>query len=226
MKKSSNTVAIGEYATFVEPTSLKDFGVRQSSQVLLGKKLAKWFINTYPDFPVGFQKGDDALKKELYEGYMTTYASTDSGRVREYGYIEVNGSKHFVEITPDMTTKPKAVEKIGVHYAMSLTGQAFGALEDKERKAVIEKFRKGFSKYASNCFGKLCGNITEVQNEGVKKSRAPTEDFIIRIEKALHEFDKSVGVALERGDTTAHKDAHKQATKAYIAKYKEVAKLK
>ena len=226
MKKSSNAVAVAEFATFYEPTSLKDFGVRQSSQVLLGKQLAKWFINTYPDFPVGFQKGDDALKKELYEGYQTTYATTDGGRTREYGYIEVNGAKHFVEITPDMTTKPKAVEKIGVHYAMSLTGQAYGAIEDKERKEVIGKYRTGFSKFASNSFGKLVSNINEVQNEGKKTSRAPTEDFIVRITKALGEFDKSVKVALERGDTTAHTEAHKQATKAYIAKYKEVAKLK
>ena len=149
-----------------EPTSLKDFGVRQSSQVLLGKSLAKWFINTYPDFPVGFQKGDDALKKELYEGYQTTYATTDGGRTKEYGYIEVNGAKHFVEITPDMTTKPKAVEKIGVHYAMSLTGQAYGAIEDKERKEVIGKYRTGFSKFASNSFGKLVSNINEVQKIG------------------------------------------------------------
>ena len=224
MKKSSIAVAVS--GQFVQPTSLKDFAVRQSSQVLLGKDLAKWFINTYPDFPVGFQKGDDALKKELYEGYQTTFATTDGGRTREYGYVEVNGSKHFVEITPDMKVKPKAVEKIGVHYAMRLTGQAFGALEDKERKAVIGGFRTGFSKYASNCFNKLVSNINEVQNEGKPRERKATEDFIIRIAKALHDFDKSVGVAHERGDTTAHKDAHKQATKAYIDTYKAVAKLK
>jgi hypothetical protein len=224
MKKSSIAVAVS--GQFNEPTSLKDFAVRQSSQVLLGRDLAKWFINTYPDFPKGFEKGDDALKKELYEGYQTTYASTDGGRVKEFGYVEVNGSKHFVEVTPDMVTKPKAIEKIGVHYAMSLTGQAFGALEDKEKKEVIGKIRKGFSKYASNCFGKLLSNINEVQNEGKKRERKPTQDFIKRVEHALSELDKSVKVALERGDTTAHTDAHKQATKAYIAKYKEVAKLK
>ena len=224
MKQSSKQNVVN--SQFVEPTSLKDFAVRQSSQVLLGKDLARWFINTYPDFPKGFEKGDDALKKELYEGYQTTFANTDNGRVKEYGYVEVNGSKHFVAITPDMTTKPKAVEKIGVHYAMSLTGQAFGALEDKERKAVIGDIRTNFSKYASNCFKKLVGNINEVQNEGKKKERKPTEDFIKRVQHALEALDKSVGVALERGDTTAHKDAHKQATKAYLAKYKEVAKLK
>jgi len=226
MKKLSNAVAVSTYATFNEPTSLKDFAVRQSSQVLLGRDLAKWFINTYPDFPKGFEKGDDALKKELYEGYQTTFANTDGGRTKEFGYVEVNGSKHFVEITPDMVSKPKAVEKIGVHYAMSLTGQAFGALEDKEKKEVIGKYRTNFSKYASNCYKKLVGNINEVLNEGKPRERKATEDFIIRIEKALHDFDKSVGVALERGDTTAHKEAHKLATKAYIAKYKEVAKLK
>jgi hypothetical protein len=104
-KSSSGSVA--QFATFYEPTSLKDFAVRQSSQVLLGKDLAKWFINTYPDFPKGFEKGDDALKKELYEGYQVTYSSTDGGRVKEYGYVEVNGSKHFVEVTPDMVAKPK-----------------------------------------------------------------------------------------------------------------------
>jgi hypothetical protein len=224
--KQSSKVAVATYATFYEPTSLKDFAVRQSSQVLLGKDLAKWFIHTYPDFPKGFEKGDDALKKELYEGYQVTYANTDGGRVKEFGYVEVNGSKHFVEVTPDMVTKPKAVEKIGVHYAMSLTGQAFGALEDKEKKEVIGKIRKGFSKYASNCFGKLLSNINEVQNEGKKRERKPTQDFIKRVEHALSELDKSVKVALERGDTTAHTEAHKQATKAYIAKYKEVAKLK
>jgi hypothetical protein len=224
MKKSSIAVAVS--GQFNEPTSLKDFAVRQSSQVLLGRDLAKWFINTYPDFPKGFEKGDDALKKELYEGYQTTYASTDGGRVKEFGYVEVNGSKHFVEVTPDMVTKPKAVEKIGVHYAMSLTGQAFGALEDKEKKEVIGKVRKGFSKYASNCFSKLLSNINEVQNEGKTRERKATEDFIKRVEVALGKFDKSVGVALERGDTTAHKDAHKQATKAYLNKYKEIAKLK
>jgi hypothetical protein len=223
-KTSSGSVA--QFATVNEPTSLKDFAVRQSSQVLLGRDLAKWFIHTYPDFPKGFEKGDDALKKELYEGYQVTYSSTDGGRVKEYGYVEVNGSKHFVEVTPDMVAKPKAIEKIGVHYAMSLTGQAFGAMEDKEKKEVIGKVRKGFSKYASNCLGKLLSNINEIKNDGKKKSRAPTSDFIIRIEKALSEFDKAVGVALERGDTTAHKDAHKQATKAYLNKYKEVAKLK
>ena len=223
-KTSSGSVA--QFATFYEPTSLKDFAVRQSSQVLLGKDLAKWFIHTYPDFPKGFEKGDDALKKELFEGYQVTYANTDGGRVREYGYVEVNGSKHFVEVTPDMATKPKAVEKIGVHYAMSLTGQAFGAMEDKEKKEVIGKIRKGFSKYASNCFGKLLSNINEVQNEGKPRERKATEDFIKRVEVALGKFDKSVGVALERGDTTAHKEAHKLATKAYLAKYKEVAKLK
>lgn len=225
MTKKSNTV-VATYATFNEPTSLKDFAVRQSSQVLLGRELAKWFINTYPSFPEGFKKGDDALKKELYEGYMTTFASTDGGKTREYGYVEMNGSKHFVEITPTMTNRPKEVEKIGIHYAMSLTGQAFGAVEDKEKKAIIGKYRTAFSKYASNCFNKLVSNINEVLNEGKPRERKPTDDFIKRIEKALHDFDKSVGVALERGDTTAHKDAHKQATKAYLAKYKEVAKLK
>lgn len=224
MKKSS--IAVATFATFNEPTSLKDFAVRQSSQVLLGRDLAKWFINTYPDFPKGFEKGDDALKKELYEGYQTTFANTDGGRTKEFGYVEVNGSKHFVEITPDMVSKPKAVEKIGVHYAMSLTGQAFGALEDKEKKEVIGKYRTNFSKYASNCYKKLVGNINEVLNEGKPRERKPTDDFIIRVEKALTDLDKSVGVALERGDTTAHKEAHKLATKAYIAKYKEVAKLK
>jgi hypothetical protein len=225
MKQSSKVVAT-TYATFYEPTSLKDFAVRQSSQVLLGKDLAKWFIHTYPDFPKGFEKGDDALKKELYEGYQVTYANTDGGKVKEYGYVEVNGSKHFVEVTPDMVTKPKAMEKIGVHYAMSLTGQAFGAMEDKEKKEVIGKIRKGFSKYASNCFSKLLSNINEVQNEGKKRERKATEDFIKRVEEALGKFDKSVGVALERGDTTAHKEAHKLATKAYLNKYKEIAKLK
>ena len=224
MKKSSIAVAVS--GQFNEPTSLKDFAVRQSSQVLLGRELAKWFIHTYPDFPKGFEKGDDALKKELYEGYQTTYASTDGGRVKEYGYVEVNGAKHFVEVTPDMVTKPKAVEKIGVHYAMSLTGQAFGALEDKEKKEVIGKVRKGFSKYASNCFSKLLSNINEVQNEGKKRERKATEDFILRVAKALSDLDKSVKVSLERGDTTAHTEAHKLATKAYLAKYKEVAKLK
>ena len=224
MKQSSK--AVTEFATFYEPTSLKDFAVRQSSQVLLGRELAKWFIHTYPDFPKGFEKGDDALKKELYEGYQVTYANTDGGKVKEYGYVEVNGSKHFVEVTPDMVTKPKAVEKIGVHYAMSLTGQAFGALEDKEKKEVIGKVRKGFSKYASNCFSKLLSNINEVQNEGKKRERKATEDFILRVAKALSDLDKSVKVSLERGDTTAHTEAHKLATKAYLAKYKEVAKLK
>lgn len=226
MKKLSNAVAVTTFATFNEPTSLKDFAVRQSSQVLLGRDLAKWFINTYPDFPKGFEKGDDALKKELYEGYMTTFANTDGGRTKEFGYVEMNGSKHFVEITQDMTTKPKAVEKIGVHYAMSLTGQAFGALEDKEKKEVIGGYRKRFSKYASNCFSKLLSNINEVQNEGKPRERKATEDFVIRVAKALTDLDKSVRVALERGDTTAHTEAHKQATKAYLAKYKEVAKLK
>ena len=224
MKQSSK--AVTEFATFYEPTSLKDFAVRQSSQVLLGKDLAKWFIHTYPDFPKGFEKGDDALKKELYEGYQVTYANTDGGRVKEYGYVEMNGSKHYVQITPDMEQKPKEVEKIGVHYAMSLTGQAFGAMEDKEKKEVVGKIRKGFSKYASNCFGKLLSNINEVQNEGKPRERKATEDFIKRVEVALGKFDKSVGVALERGDTTAHKEAHKQATKAYLDKYREVAKLK
>jgi hypothetical protein len=223
-KTSSGSVA--QFATFYEPTSLKDFAVRQSSQVLLGKDLAKWFIHTYPDFPKGFEKGDDALKKELFEGYQVTYANTDGGRVKEYGYVEINGSKHYVQITPDMEQKPKEVEKIGVHYAMSLTGQAFGAMEDKEKKEVIGKVRKGFSKYASNCYSKLLSNITEVQNEGKPRERKATEDFIKRVEVALSNFDKAVGVALLRGDTTAHKDAHKQATKAYLNKYKEIAKLK
>lgn len=224
MKKSSNAV-VGQFATFTAPTSLKDFGVRQSSQVLLGKDLAKWFINTYPDFPKGFQKGDDALKKELFEGYMVTFSDSDNGRVREYGYVEVNGSKHFVEITPDMTSKPKAIEKIGAYYAMSMTGQAFGALEDKDKKAIIGKIRNAFSKYASNCFNKLQANIKEVQNEGKTRERKPTDDFIKRIGENLSSFDKSVKVAVERGDTTANLEAHKQATKAYIETYKKVAKL-
>lgn len=210
------------------PSSLKQFGTMQSGQVVQGKKLAQWFINTYPDFPKGFQKGDDDLKKELYEGYMTTYSTLDGGRVKEYGFVEVNGSKHFVEVTPDMTTKPKAIEKIGVYYAMSLTGQAFGALANSEpdKYKIIKDYRTGFQKFASNSFKKLMTNIREIQNEGKAKEHRVNKLFLTRVTDFLSELTKSVKVAEQRSDETANPEAHAKAMQAYITTYKQVAKIK
>lgn len=210
------------------PNSLKQFGVIQSGQVVQGKKLAQWFMNTYPDFPKGFQKGDDELKQELYEGYMTTYSNLDGGRVREYGFVEVNGSKHFVEVTPDMTTKPKAIEKIGVYYAMSLSSQAFGAMANTEpdKYAIVKSYRTGFQKFASNSFKKLLANIREIENEGKAKEHRVNKLFFNRVSDLLNDLVKSVKVCEQRSDETANADAHNQAMQAYITTYKRVAKIK
>ena len=220
-KKSS--VAVAVESQFVNPTSVKDFAVRQSQNTLQGKALAYWFDSQFPSYPEGFGKGEvNAL--ELAEGYMLTYATTPKGKTKEYGYIQVaSGQKHFVEVVEGLTDKPKETMKIGVHYAMSMTGQAFGALRTSEpdKHAIIKEIREGFQKYVSNCKSKLEANLREVRNEkaGIKKEKAPIKAFKAKMTDIFADAKKSITSAIARGDDTADKAKFDRAVKAFWTEY-------
>ena len=120
--------------------------------------------------------------------------------------------------------------QIGVNYAMSMSGQAFGALRNAKADSynpelykVVGEWRDKVSKYRSAKLKSLKTEVKKYLNEGKTSTRAATDDFMTWVtETWLGQAESRCKVSIsQRGDTTASNEAFKYAKAAFLIEYKK-----
>ena len=154
----------------------------------------------------------------------------------EYGYAEINGSKHFVlvsevidgsvtpTIDPELRKKCSNVMRLDSDHALSYTGQEFGNIKkvdgDIEKYDAIKLWRTRGSKYMSNVKREITSKIKSIVSPEVK-GRAVIADFADHATEVFGDLKKRCKTSLDaRGDTTANPDKFDKGIKAFWAVYK------
>lgn len=178
--------------------------------------IAKAIYAKFPNFLEGLADED---KAKLKRGMMLR--QKENNPAEEYGYVAVNGSRHFVKVLPTMTEKPKETMWLDSDIALAYTPHEFGKLkaDDNEKYQVLLALRKAGIKYTSNKFKAITLEIKDLLNPDAGTRKAVSE-FIVYMTEAFNDADSRVKVSQKvRGDTTADPVKFKKAEKAFWAEY-------
>ena len=170
-------------------------------------------------FPSGLDNLDDDKLEQIKRGCLLRHK--ENNPAKEYGYVEINGSKHFVEITSDMKTKPKETMRIDSDIALAYTAQAWGALkaEDKDKYDVIGIHRKAGQKYVSNTVNSARRDIKSLLATGTVSRKTP-DDFDVYLKEVFDRMKARCKISADsRGDTTADTAKLDKAIKAFKVEY-------
>ena len=181
-------------------------------------KLARRIMELVPNWLEGI---DGVVDEQIKRALLLRHRELNDGQA-EYGYVEMNGSKHFVMVTPTMKEKPKNTMRLNADIALSYTGQEFGAMKKEclEKYNAVALWRKKGSKYISNIKGDITREIKALTNPD-STSRSAPDDFAVFMKACFDKAEKRVKISKEvRGDTTADPSKLKSAIKAFWTAYK------
>ena len=207
-------------------TSVYKFAGTSGSQKILAKEIFAEVPN-WLDGKLDASVTDRVNRALLLRHKEISYA--------EYGYAEINGSKHFVKVSetidgqvslidPELRNKCSNVMRLDSDHALSYTGQEFGNIKkvdgDIEKYDAIKLWRTRGSKYMSNVKREITSKIKSIVNPEVK-GRAVIADFADHATEVFGDLKKRCKTSLDaRGDTTANPDKFAQGIKAFWAIYK------
>ena len=207
-------------------TSVYKFAGTSGSQKILAKEIFAEVPN-WLDGKLDASVTDRVNRALLLRHKEISYA--------EYGYAEINGSKHFVKVSetidgqvslidPELRNKCSNVMRLDAGHALSYTGQEFGNIKKKEgdieKYQAFAEWRTRGSKYISNVTGEITRKIKAIINPETK-GRAVITDFVDHTTVVFGELKKRCKTSLDaRGDTTANPDKFAQGIKAFWAIYK------
>ena len=178
--------------------------------------IAKAIYAKFPNFLEGLADED---KAKLKRGMMLR--QKENNPAEEYGYITMNGSRHFVKVSPTMTEKPKETMWLDSDIALAYTPHEFGKLkaDDNDKYQVLLNLRRAGIKYTSNKFRAITTEIKTLLNPDAGSRKAISE-FVVYMTELFSDADSRVKVSQKvRGDTTANPDKFKKAEKAFWAEY-------
>jgi len=201
---------------FNDYTSIADMGYKQAVTGDTLRTMAKYALDKIVGFPEEISKTDKAT---LFSGYQLRF-NENNPRIE---YVVVDGNYVVFDGLDDKQKKLcDKLERafIGVDYAMSFSGQAFGSLKDTEpaKHRVIKEWRDRFSTYASNKLSKLATEARQLQKEinGEKRERSATKSFDVRLAEVLDDLKSKCKTAASRGDPTADSKALGIAIEAFV----------
>ena len=180
--------------------------------------LARRILELVPNWLEGI---DAVVEEQIKRALLLRHRELPNGQA-EYGYVEMNGSKHFVKVTPDMAKKPANIMRLNADIALSYTGQEWGAMkkEDLEKYNAVGFWRKTGSKYVSNVKGDITREIKALTTPEDTTRSAP-DDFAVWMKSNFDKAEKRVKISKDvRGDTTADPSKLKLAIKAFWTAYK------
>lgn len=180
--------------------------------------LARRILELIPTWNDGLSPVED---EQIKRALLLRHRELPDGQA-EYGYVEMNGSKQFVKVTPEMTKKPTNIMRLNADIALSYTGQEFGAMkkEDIDKYNAVAVWRRKGSKYISNIKGDITREIKALTNPESTTRSAP-DDFTVWLKAQFDKAEKRVKISKEvRSDTTADVAKFKLAVKAFWTAYK------
>ena len=178
--------------------------------------VAKAIYAKFPNFLEGLAEDDEA---KLKRGMLLRHK--ENNPAEQYGYVTMNGSSHFVKVTPDMTEKPKETIWLDSDIALAYTPHDFGKLkaDDNEKYQVLLALRTAGSKYVSNKMRAITREIKSLVSPDAG-SRSAVSEFVKYMTDVFTTADGRVKVSQKvRGDTTADPVKFKKAEKAFWADY-------
>jgi len=180
--------------------------------------LARRILELVPSWLEGL---DAVVEEQIKRALLLRHRELPDGQA-EYGYVEMNGAKHFVKVTSDMAKKPANIMRLNADIALSYTGQEWGAMKKEclEKYNAVGFWRKKGSKYVSNIKGDITREIKALTTPEDTTRSAP-DDFAVWMKANFDKAEKRVKISKEvRGDTTADPSKLKSAIKAFWTAYK------
>jgi len=178
--------------------------------------LARKILDRFPKFLEGV---DESVEGEIRHGILLRHV--ENNPTKEYGYVEISGSRHMIEITSENKDKVKGLVKFNAEIALAFSAQAWGAMkaENKEQYDIIGDWRGKGQKYISNVLRSLKADIARLlKPEG--SGRASPDDFAVFVKAQFDKWEKRCKVSSEsRGDTTADVGKLKKSVKAFWTEY-------
>lgn len=210
----ADAVAIGA-STQVVYTSLSEMSYDQALSIERGKEQAKYALANIVGFP---DECSDMARDELNDGWIRRWKVNNP----EVTYAKIDGNYLVIDADSDQF---KNVEKclMSADIALSFTTHEFGRLNethDPTFKDIVKKVRKQVGDYCSGNYKRLVESAKEViaERNGVKKrERGATKTIDDRIVAWFDATEKSVGVAVKRGDPTANADRFSKAKIQFFA---------
>lgn len=182
--------------------------------------IARRILELVPNWVDGLES---VVEEQIKRALLLRHRELPDGQA-EYGYVEMNGSKHFVKVTPDMAKKPANIMRLNADIALSYTGQEWGAMKKEclEKYNAVGVWRKKGSKYVSNIKGDITREIKALTSpDDGSTTRSAPDDFAVWMKANFDKAEKRVKISKEvRGDTTADPSKLKSAIKAFWTAYK------
>jgi len=213
MSKDNEVVNNGLNLTPVG-SAVYQFAGLKSEQTTLARRI----LELVPNWLEGI---DAVVEEQIKRALLLRHRELPEGQA-EYGYVEMNGVKHFIKVTPDMAKKPANIMRLNADIALSYTGQEWGAMKKEclEKYNAVGFWRKKGSKYVSNIKGDITREIKALTTPEDTTRSAP-DDFAVWMKANFDKAEKRVKISKEvRGDTTADPSKLKSAIKAFWTAYK------
>jgi hypothetical protein len=211
----ADAVAIGA-STQITYTSLSDMSYDQALSIERGKEQAKYALDHIVGFP---DECSDMARDELNDGWVRRWKVNNP----EVMYAKVDGN--YILVTEADADRFEKVEKclMSADIALSFTTHEFGRLNethDPTFKSLVARVRKQVGDYCSGNYKRLVATAKEVlkeRNGEAARTRSATKTIDTRIVEWFAATEKSVGVAVKRGDPTANADRFSKAKIQFFA---------
>lgn len=211
----ADAVEIGA-STQVVYTSLSEMSYDQALSIERGKEQAKYALDHIVGFP---EECSDMARDELNDGWVRRWKVNNP----EVTYAKIDGN--YILVTEADADRFANVEKclMSADIALSFTTHEFGRLNethDPTFKSLVARVRKQVGDYCSGNYTRLVKTAREVlkeRNGEAARTRSATKTIDERIVEWFAATEKSVGVAVKRGDPTANADRFSKAKIQFFA---------
>ena len=211
----ADAVEIGA-STHIEYTSLSEMSYDQALSIERGKEQAKYALDHIVGFP---EECSDMARDELNDGWVRRWKVNNP----EVTYAKIDGN--YILVTEADADRFANVEKclMSADIALSFTTHEFGRLNethDPTFKSLVARVRKQVGDYCSGNYKRLVATAKEVlkeRNGEAARTRSATKTIDERIVEWFAATEKSVGVAVKRGDPTANADRFSKAKIQFFA---------
>lgn len=212
MTAIADAVKLGA-STEVVYTNLSEMSYDQAISVERAQKQAQFALDNIVGFP---EECSDSARAELNDGWIKRFKVNNP----EVTYAKIDGN--YIKVTPENADRFANVEKclMSADIALSFTTHEFGRLNethDPTFKSLVQEWRKRTSDYCSGNYKRLVTEAKRILANGKNRERGATKTLDERIVKWFEDTEKSVAVAVKRGDPTANADRFSKAKIQFFA---------
>ena len=122
--KANDVVVNGSNLTPIASAVYKFAGFKAEQSTL-----ARRILELVPNWLEGI---DAVVEEQIKRALLLRHRELPNGQA-EYGYVEMNGSKHFVKVTPDMAKKPANIMRLNADIALSYTCLLYTSPSPRDR---------------------------------------------------------------------------------------------